>query len=93
MTNEASAPDPEHAQRMAWLNQVRKLHHVKRMIGFAGIVLGAAILMWWKLDAAAPPWALWTGVGILGASWVLFVYVIIARYQWVKKHPYRASQT
>lgn len=90
MTNDAS--DPEHAARMAWLGHVRKLHHTKRMLGFAGIMLGAAVLIWWKLDVSAPAWALWTGMGVLVVSWLLFVYVIIARYLWVKKHPYRPSQ-
>jgi hypothetical protein len=86
-----TALDPEHAKRLAWIKQVRGLHRMKRMIGFAGIVLGAAILVWWKLDASTPEWALWTGTGILVASWALFVYVIIARFQWVKKHPYSAG--
>jgi len=88
MTNEVPAPDTEHAARLAWIKQVRGLHRTKRMLGFAGIILGAALLVWWKLDAAAPPWALWTGTAILVASWVLFVYVIMARYLWVKSHPF-----
>jgi len=82
-------PDPELAARLAWIGKVRRLHHVKRMIGFAGIVLGAFAVIWWKLDAAAPDWALWTGVGILLVSWALFIYVIVARWLWVRNNPYR----
>jgi len=93
MAVDAPTADIEHAQRLAWLKQVRKLHHTKRMLGFAGIILGAAVLMWWKLDVNAPAWALGTGTGILVASWALFVYVIVARYQWVRKHPYGPTQT
>jgi type IV secretory pathway TraG/TraD family ATPase VirD4 len=93
MAASPSAPDPEHAARLAWITQVRGLHRIKRMLGFAGIMLGAGIVVWWKLDANAPEWAMWTGTAILGASWALFVYVIIARYLWVKKHPYGVVKT
>ena len=88
MVADAPASDPELAERLAWIAKVRGLHRIKRMLGFAGIVLGASILVWWKLQTAAPEWALSTGVAILVASWTLFVYVIIARYLWVKKHPF-----
>jgi type IV secretory pathway TraG/TraD family ATPase VirD4 len=93
MANQLPALDHDHAARLAWIKQVRGLHRTKRMLGFAGVILGAAMLVWWKLDAAAPPWALWTGTAILVASWALFVYVIIARYRWVKRNPYSATQT
>jgi hypothetical protein len=93
MSSNTPAPDPEYTARLAWIKEMRGLHRIKRMIGFAGIVLGAAILVWWKLDPAAPAWAMWTGTGILVISWALFVYVIIARYQWVKKHPYAPAKT
>jgi hypothetical protein len=88
----APAPDPEHAARLAWIAKVRGLHRIKRMLGFAGIVLGACLVVWWKLEPAAPEWALLFGAAILGASWLLFIFVIVARYLWVKKHPYGAVQ-
>jgi type IV secretory pathway TraG/TraD family ATPase VirD4 len=91
MAADASAPDPEHAARLAWIAKVRGLHRIKRLLGFAGIVLGASTLVWWKLDPSAPEWALWVGAAVLGVSWTLFVYVIVARYLWVKKHPYGAA--
>jgi type IV secretory pathway TraG/TraD family ATPase VirD4 len=93
MVNQSATLDPEHAAKLAWIKQVRGLHRTKRTLGFAGIILGAALLVWWKLDAAVPTWALWTGTAVLVASWVLFVYVIIARYLWVKRNPYSATQT
>ena len=88
----APASDPEHSARIAWITQVRGLHRLKRMIGFVGIVLGAAILAWWKLDSAAPEWAFWTGLAILLLAWALFIYVIVSRYLWVKNHPYEAPR-
>ena len=87
--NAEHTSDPELAARLAWMGKVRRLHHVKRMIGFAGIVLGASAVVWWKLDATAPEWALWVGVGVLGVSWALFIYVIVARWFWVKNNPYK----
>lgn len=90
MASNSQTSDPEQAHRLAWIKQVRGLHRIKRMIGFVGIVLGAAMLVWWKLDVAAPSWAMWTGTGILVVSWALFVYVIVARYLWVRAHPYTA---
>lgn len=82
-------PDPELAARLAWFGKARRLHRNKRLIGLAGVVLGACLVMWWKFDASVPEWGLWTGIGVLLASWLLFAYVIVARWQWVKKNPYR----
>lgn len=84
-------PDPEHAERQAWIRKVRELHRNKRMIGFAGIIAGACILLWWKYTPGAPDWSMWAGGGLLVISWAVFIYVIIDRYQWVKKHPYKPS--
>lgn len=92
MAADAPAPDPEHAARLAWIAKVRGLHRIKRMLGFVGIFLGACMLVWWKLEPAAPEWALSIGVAILVASWTLFVYVIIARYLWVKQHPFASPR-
>lgn len=87
------AAERERADRIAWITRVRRLHRNKRMIGFAGIVLGASMLMWWKFDPSVPQWALLAGLGVLGVSWALFVYVIVARWKWVKDHPYTPSKT
>lgn len=83
------SPDTELAARLAWINMARRLHRNKRLIGLVGVVLGACIVVWWKLNASVPDWALWLGIGVLVASWAIFVYVIFARWQWVKKNPYK----
>lgn len=83
------SPDTELAARLAWISTARRLHRNKRLIGLVGVVLGACIVVWWKLDASVPDWALWLGIGVLVASWAIFVYVIFARWQWVKKNPYK----
>lgn len=88
MTDEQT-PDSELAARLVWINKARRLHRNKRLIGLAGVVLGACLVVWRKLDGTAPDWGLWTGIGVLVVSWAIFIYVIVARWQWVKKNPYR----
>ncbi len=83
--------DPELAERQAWIRKVRELHRNKRMIGFAGVIAGAGILLWWKYTPGTPDWAMWAGGGLLAIGWAVFIYVIVDRYQWVKKHPYKPS--
>ena len=83
--------DTELAERQAWIKKVRELHRNKRMIGFAGIIAGAGILLWWKYTPGAADWAMWAGGGLLVFSWAVFIYVIVDRYNWVKKNPYRPS--
>ena len=90
--DQQSPPDTEHATRVAWITHVKRLNRNKRMLGFAGIVLGAAMLVWWKLDPTAPNWAMLASLGVLAASWVVFIYVIVARWQWVKANPYIAHK-
>ncbi len=81
--------DPEREHRKAWFTKVRGLHRNKRMAGFAGIMAGAGILLWWKFTAAAPDWAMWAGGGLLVLSWLVFIYVIVDRYRWVRQNPYK----
>jgi hypothetical protein len=86
----ASLQDPERNARLAWAAKVRTMHRNKRMIGFAGIILGASLVTWARLSPGqAPGWALTAGFGVLAVSWVLFIYVIVDRWRWVKNNPYR----
>ena len=89
MSEPTAEHDPEFAGRLAWINKVRGLHKNKRMIGFAGILAGAGMLLWWKMTPQAPDWAMWGGGGILLVSWLLFVFVIFDRWRYVKNHPYK----
>jgi hypothetical protein len=85
--------DEEHQRRMAWLKKVRGMHRNKRMLGFAGIVLGAAMVIWARLSPVeAPSWALYAGFGVLAASWIIFVYVIVDRSRWVRNNPYKPGE-
>jgi hypothetical protein len=65
------------------------MHRNKRMLGLAGIILGAGLVAWARFTLDAPSWALPAGFTVLGVSWVVFIYVIFDRWRWVKKNPYR----
>jgi hypothetical protein len=83
-------PDPERDSRLAWITRVRNMHRNKRMLAFAGVILGAAMVIWARFSPdAAPAWALYAGFGVLAASWLIFIYVIVDRWLWVKRNPYR----
>lgn len=85
--------DEEHQRRVAWITKVRKLHRNKRLLGLAGIILGASLVAWARFSPAeAPSWALLAGFVVLGLSWVVFLYVIVDRWLWVKKNPYRPGE-
>lgn len=92
MTEPAANQDPELASRLAWIAKVRGLHRNKRMIGFAGVMAGAGMLLWWKMTPQAPDWAMWVGGAILGLSWLVFVFVIFDRWRYVRNNPYKASE-
>lgn len=90
----ASPPlDEEHQRRVAWITKVRNMHRNKRMIGLAGIILGAALVAWSRFTPDAPSWALTAGFTVLGVSWALFIYVIVHRWLWVKRNPYKPGGT
>ena len=76
---------------MEWIRKVRGLHRTKRLLGFAGIALGAALVVWARMSPTAPSWALMTGFGVLALSWLVFIYVIYDRWRWVKKNPYKPA--
>ena len=86
----AEALDPETQRRLAWVTKVKTLHRNKRMLGFAGIILGAGMVAWARLSPdEAPPWAYYAGFGILALSWAVFIYVLVDRARWVKNNPYK----
>lgn len=82
--------DAEHERRVAWITRVRTMHRNKRLLGLAGILLGASLVAWARFSPGqAPQWALTAGFAVLGVSWLVFIYVIVDRWRWVKKNPYK----
>lgn len=76
------------AKRIAYVKSIRGLYQVERVAGLVGCLLGALLLIWGRQAAGAPAWAVSTGLGVIGASWVLFAYVIIRRTRYVRAHPF-----
>jgi hypothetical protein len=89
MPADPAMEDSELQGRLAWVAKARGLHRNKRLIAMAGIVLSACIVVWWRYDASVPEWLFWGGIALLVASWALMIYVIGARWIWVKNNPYR----
>jgi hypothetical protein len=76
------------AKRIAYVKSIRGLYQVERVVGLVGCLLGALLLIWGRQAAGAPAWAVSTGLVVIGASWVLFAYVIIRRTRYVRAHPF-----
>ncbi len=83
----AAQADPNAAAKAEWINKARNLHRNKRLIGFAGAVLGAGFVLWWRYAPEAPSWAEPVGFAIVGVSMALIVYTIADRWLWVKRNP------
>ena len=76
------------AKRTDYVRAIRGLYRVERMVGLVGCLVGALLLIWGRQAAGAPAWAVPTGLVTIGASWVLFAYVIIRRTRYVRAHPF-----
>lgn len=84
-------PQPDElevARRIAWVSQVRGLHRNKRVGALMGCALAIAMMLWSRF-AGGPAWALPAGLAVVGASWAVFLFVMVDRYRWVKANPYR----
>ena len=75
-------------KRTDYVRTIRGLYRVERMTGLVGCLVGALLLIWGRQVAGAPAWAVATGLVTIGASWVLFAYVIIRRTRYVRAHPF-----
>lgn len=73
--------------RVVWMTSARRMHRNKRFAGYIGCCFGAALLIWGRFVAGSPAWAVPAGFAVIGGSWLMFVYVMVARYQWVRANP------
>jgi hypothetical protein len=77
------------AQRVEYVRQIRGLHADKRVAGFVACLIGALLLIWGRMRAGAPAFALPAGVVLIAVGWALFAYVIFARTRYVRTHPFQ----
>jgi len=75
------------ARKVAYLDKIRGLYRRERTVGLVGCLVGVLLLVLarYRFDA---PWLMWTAVGVVAASWLLFAYVIFRRTSWVRTHPF-----
>ncbi len=76
--------DEELERRMAWVATIRAMHRQKRFIGYLGCLAGIIVILWGRFGQGAPGWTIPVGLGIIFASWLLFVYVLWDRWRWAK---------
>jgi hypothetical protein len=76
-------------RRMAYFDHVRGLHKTKRTIGIVGCLIGCLVMLWGA--QRGPDILRYVGLGIVAVSWLLFIYVTIARAMYVKNHPLEAG--
>ena len=76
-------------RRMDYFDKVRGLHKTKRTIGIVGCLIGCLVMLFGA--QRGPDVLRYVGLGIVAVSWLLFIYVTIARAMYVKKHPLEAS--
>ncbi len=76
--------DEEYKRRAAWIDTIRSMHRGKRRLGYLGCLIGILMVLWGRFGDGAPDWAIPLGIGIIFASWLLFVYVLWDRWRWAK---------
>ena len=75
-------------RKAAYLKTIRGLGRRERGIGFVACLLGALLLIWGRVVAGAPEWAVVLGLVTIAAGWLLFAYVILRRTRYVRAHPF-----
>ncbi len=82
----------EHERRAAWVARVRNLHRNKRLAALMGCAASIGLMLWGR-GAGGPDWAITAGLALVTASWLLLIFVMVDRYRWVKRNPYRPGQS
>ncbi|WP_184719338.1 hypothetical protein [Caulobacter sp.] len=75
-------------RKAAYADTIRGLGRRERGAGFVASLIGVILLIWGRTVEGAPTWAVAAGLVIIGAAWLLFVYVIIRRVSYVRAHPF-----
>ena len=66
------------------MTSVRHLHAGKQTAGLLLCALGALLLIWGRLRADAPGFAVLAGLALIVLGWALFAYVIVMRTRYVR---------
>ena len=80
-------PSADDLRYEEWLIHARSLHRDKRRWGMIGCLIGVVVMVWGRFGGG-PFLAVWGGIGIVLACWILFAWVAWDRFQWVKNNPF-----
>lgn len=78
---------PEQQSFSDWVARVKRMHRNKRYAGLAGCAVGILLMVWTRFGGG-PEWALPLGLGIVVACWLVFGWIVWARWRWVKQNPF-----
>lgn len=80
-------------RKAAYAGHIRAMHRNKRQAGLVGCLIGVLIMAAGRFTAAVPDWMVYVGLAVVAASWFLFVYVILARLNFVRTHPFDSRRS
>jgi hypothetical protein len=75
-------------QRIAYMDHIRNLHKGKRLAGYVGCLIGVLLMVLSAFMTGAPHWLRWVGLAVIAPSWLLFLYVMVSRTNYVRAHPF-----
>ena len=82
--------DPEDLnRRSAYLDRVKAVGARVRPLGFILCLVGVLMLVWARYRGPGPlsPLGI-AGIVVIAIGWGIFVYVLVARTRYVRRHPY-----
>jgi hypothetical protein len=75
-------------KRVAYVQSIRNLHKRLQMAGYAGCLIGVLLMVLSTFMAGAPHWLRWVGLAVVAPSWLVFIYVMVSRANYVRAHPF-----
>jgi hypothetical protein len=83
------ADDPAVLQmRVAYVQRIREMHKGLRLAGYLGCLIGVLVMMASAFMTGAPHWLRWVGLAVIAPSWLVFIYVMVSRANYVRAHPF-----
>jgi hypothetical protein len=75
-------------KRVAYIQTIRNLHKPLQMAAYAGCLIGVLVMVLSAFMAGAPHWLRWVGLAVVAPSWLVFIYVMVSRANYVRAHPF-----
>ncbi len=75
-------------KRVAYIQNIRDMHKGLRLAGYVGCLVGVLMMVLSAFMAGAPHWLRWVGLAVIAPSWLVFIYVMVSRANYVRTHPF-----